>query len=349
MTVKWTDKLLHKEALKYNTRKEFRKTTAYYAARRRGIVDDICKHMTPKQIRWTRKTLHQEALKCNTRYEFKKNNPGAYSSAHRRKIFEDICSHMVTSPKRNKWPTKEIIHQEALKYNTRYEFCKSSGGAYPAARKLGILDDVCNHMTIMLHNWDEWNESLIRQEALKHKTRYEFSQSQNNGGAYAVARKLGILDDVCSHMKGDKWDEKKIYQEALKYDTKSEFRNNSGAYSAAHHRGILDDICSHMTFFVYSPSDLIYMWSSIERPDVWKIGISSVINVDDRIRNVASDAKFTVNESYHKQIKNPRQMEKMLLASGEIVDFGRKFDGHTEFRRLNDDELYSAKEIFGIA
>ena len=44
--VKWSDEMLRKEALKYNTRGSFQKgSKAYQAALRRGLLDDICSHM----------------------------------------------------------------------------------------------------------------------------------------------------------------------------------------------------------------------------------------------------------------------------------------------------------------
>lgn len=39
---------------------------------------------------------------------------------------------------------------------------------------------------------------MIREEALKYNTRTEF---KNNSGGYKAAKRRGILDDVCSHMK----------------------------------------------------------------------------------------------------------------------------------------------------
>lgn len=46
---------------------------------------------------------------------------------------------------RTKW-TYEMISEEAKKYETRWEFQKVNSGAYKAARKRGILDEVCAHM-----------------------------------------------------------------------------------------------------------------------------------------------------------------------------------------------------------
>lgn len=43
-----------------------------------------------------------------------------------------------------------------------------------------------------------WTKDRCHEEALKYKTRKEFQT--NSGIAYSKARKMGWLDDVCSHM-----------------------------------------------------------------------------------------------------------------------------------------------------
>ena len=47
---------------------------------------------------------------------------------------------------RDYW-TKEKITEAALKCSTKKEFLEKFAGAFNAARKLNILDDVCSHMT----------------------------------------------------------------------------------------------------------------------------------------------------------------------------------------------------------
>lgn len=88
-----------------------------------------------------------------------------------------------------------MIENESLKYNSRNEFKIGNNKAYEAARRKGILDEVCSHM-ITKHII--WTEEMIREEALKYNTRTEF---KNNSGGYKAAKRRGILDDVCSHMK----------------------------------------------------------------------------------------------------------------------------------------------------
>jgi hypothetical protein len=58
----------------------------------------------------------------------------------------------------------------------------------------------------------QWTDEELHMEALKYKTRSEFKYV--NASAYAVARKRGILDKICSHMKlsrGSSVEEKELY------------------------------------------------------------------------------------------------------------------------------------------
>jgi hypothetical protein len=45
--------------------------------------------------------------------------------------------------------TKDICHQEALKYRTRMEFKNGSMAAYVQAVKRGFLNDICEHMDVI--------------------------------------------------------------------------------------------------------------------------------------------------------------------------------------------------------
>ena len=148
--IKWTFEMIEKEATKYNSREEFKtkSKSAYAAAVRNGILDQVCKHMKYKCYPWTEKEVRKEALKYSNRLEFQNKSKGAYNHAWSRGILDDICSHM----KRPKWKlrnikwTNGILSQEALKYDSRVDFLTYSPSAYSICSKRGILNDVCSHM-----------------------------------------------------------------------------------------------------------------------------------------------------------------------------------------------------------
>jgi hypothetical protein len=58
-----------------------------------------------------------------------------------------------------KW-TFEKIQKEALKYKTRSNFAVGSPGAYSAAKKMGVLDQVCSHM-LQAQNTSPQEQSLF--------------------------------------------------------------------------------------------------------------------------------------------------------------------------------------------
>jgi len=153
-----------------------------------------------------------------------------------------------------KW-TKELIQQEALKYQTKIDFLKGSKRAYYVAVYHKILDDVCSHMTPVRKTWD--SES-IRLEALKYTSRKSFGDGSSS--AYGAARRLNILDDVCSHMPvlQTKWTLQSLIDIAKKYTTRGEFnKHEPNAYHTAKDWKVLHIVCSHMPeAFVWSVEGL---------------------------------------------------------------------------------------------
>jgi superfamily II DNA or RNA helicase len=142
---KWDEKTIAEEALKYNRKVDFQKenASAYNAAVRLNILNDVCSHMQTMFTYWTEDEIKVEAKKYKSRKEFSKKSPRAYAKALKLNIIDKVCKHMI-SPYRN-W-TKEDIHNEAKKYKTRMEFQYGYKQAYRKAIEFGILDEVCSHM-----------------------------------------------------------------------------------------------------------------------------------------------------------------------------------------------------------
>jgi hypothetical protein len=161
--------------------------------------------------------------------------------------------------------TLEKLKIEALKYKNRSSFQKGSRGAYFAAAKNKLLEQICSHMPRRLdqssknHPMFKWTDEVLKQEALKYKTKSEFKNKSPK--QYKSAYRRNILDAICTHMPkrvikcGEdnasfKWTYEMLKLEALKYNTKDEFRKKSnGAYQTGKKRGLLDDICPHMPKF----------------------------------------------------------------------------------------------------
>jgi hypothetical protein len=140
--------------------------------------------------------------------------------------------------------TRESILQEALKYNTPYEFQKGNKKAYSFAHRFGLLKEATAHMDRITM----WNLKLLKEEAFKYKDRGEFYAA--NKSAYQVAHRDGYLDEICIHM-GESyksvWTLQTITEKALEFNNRSDFQNYAqAAYNRAIKLKILDQVCSHM-------------------------------------------------------------------------------------------------------
>jgi hypothetical protein len=221
--------------------------------------------------KWTIENLKIEALKYKTRTEFYNNNKWAYTQALKSGLMGKICAHMPRrvdqsgeNAGRFKW-TREKIQEEALKYKTRNEF-KENSGAYCAALRLGILDEVCRHMISRLRDWT-YEELML--EALKYDSRLKFQKGSKN--AYNCAHRRGILDEICVHMNRPdrvivfpKWTLEALKEEALKYTYRVDFwRYSKSAYSSAVNRKVMGQICSHMLKYYATSSQEQSLFDSI--------------------------------------------------------------------------------------
>jgi len=290
MPKKWTNEAIAKEAKKYETRNEFQKgnNSAYNAARSQGILDKVCKYMKPVYKNWSNAAIAKEAKKYQTRGEFKKGSDGAYQAARRRGIIEAVCSEMHRAGNRMlrfvyaylyldtmqayvgityNLTTRQRDHESA---NTRLGKLLRTGAEYEYVETTEVVD--VDSAGLMEQDWLEyyqnqgfemlniaktggtgggtakWTPASIEKEAKKYQSRNEFKKGSD--GAYQAARRLKIMDKVCSQMTAayTSWDKDSIAKEAKKYQSRNEFQQGSyGAYQAAQRRGILDDVCKHMT------------------------------------------------------------------------------------------------------
>jgi len=98
---KWTKKSCHIEALKYNSRYEFKlnNPSAYNASHNSYWIDDITSHMTngirPIGYWHNKQNCILEAKKYKYRSEFKKKNSTAYQSCCKNRWLNECCAHMI--------------------------------------------------------------------------------------------------------------------------------------------------------------------------------------------------------------------------------------------------------------
>jgi hypothetical protein len=211
---------IRSDASKYFERNDFFEKSArtYQAAARRKILDEVCSHMPKRKdmsgvnsphFKWSDDQLQLAALAHQTRGAFFAKNHRAYDAAHGRRILDKICSHMTSGIKTGeknsafKW-SREKIKEVALLCDSKGEFQTKFPGAYNAARKSGILDEVCSHIVRYSnpsgssHSGFKWPREKIEAEASKYTNRTQFQYK--SGGAYKAALRGNLLDEVCKHM-----------------------------------------------------------------------------------------------------------------------------------------------------
>jgi hypothetical protein len=239
---KWTPETIREAALKAGSRGDFRRFYggAVNAAKKMGILEEILS-LLPAKLRapWTKEEVLKEAKKYESRSSFRINSSGAYDAAKRLNVFDEACSHMTRPQLHEKKWAKDSIFEEALKYQSRWEFSKLSSGAYYAASKKGILDKVCAHMEVKRAAWDF---AQIQAEASRFSTLNEFRI--NSPKAYRAARRQNLLNKVCNHMKERcEITPEMVLEEASKYQLMTNFKKEaSWAYSASRTLGILNEV-----------------------------------------------------------------------------------------------------------
>jgi hypothetical protein len=138
---------------------------------------------------------------------------------------------------------KEKCIKEAKQYQRRIDF-KNNSKAYSSSIRLGILDEVCQHMEFVQ---ESWSYSKCLKEAKKYKTRNSFSQDNSKDYSYAIRE--NIIDEVCSHMKKIRHTRtnKDLINTAKKCTNKKElYTKYSQEYRIIIKRGLLEEATRHM-------------------------------------------------------------------------------------------------------
>ena len=95
---KWPLEACKADALKYNTKIEWRKArgSGYAAAHRNGWIEECCSHMIDGRgpYKWPLEACRADALKHETKLNWQKTRGGGYSAASKNGWIEECCLHM---------------------------------------------------------------------------------------------------------------------------------------------------------------------------------------------------------------------------------------------------------------
>lgn len=201
---------------------------------------------------WTKPRCARTALRFQTKGQFQLKKKSVYNICSKNGWLTDVCAHMTSKRVNHGYWTRELIQKTALKYQTRAEFTANNKSAYEAARKSGILQEVCAHMVYYHLPNGYWNYDKVKEEALKYQYKIDFQTNCKSG--YEAAYKNGWLGDIAAHMVSKStnlprgyWSKEKCLEEALKYETRDELiRNCKQAYISSYKKGWLHEVCAHM-------------------------------------------------------------------------------------------------------
>lgn len=200
---------------------------------------------------YTFEEVMKEASQYDTLPEFFKGSPGHYQRAYRNGWMKDV-RHICNSKWRSSF-TEDVLREIFSKYDNIIELRKHRHAAVDAAYKLGIIEELTKDYIIRpkkRYKVNRFTEQELYDIAKQYKYRSEFNKA--NPKAYHNAKRKGILDKICAHMKKmprlrTELTEKEIRTEALKYDKRSEFLKNAGIVAKrAQEMGIYEDVCAHM-------------------------------------------------------------------------------------------------------
>lgn len=148
----WTKENCHNEALKYETKADFRKysSSAYVTAKNRKWLNDICSHMRPlKQVDgyWNKEKCRETVLNYTDYATFAKENQSCYTAIHRNGWENELCSHILhTKIKPNGYWNYNTCVDAVSQCKTKKEFSNRFQGGYTYARKHGFLQEITKHL-----------------------------------------------------------------------------------------------------------------------------------------------------------------------------------------------------------
>jgi len=206
---------------------------------------------------------------------------------------------------------------------------------------MGFVDEFYEIM-----NWgkysrsNNWSKEELKIEALKYKTRTEFWD--NNDTAVVNAKKLGIYEEITSHMPIPnniiRYSHDSVLETSKLYNDYDTFKNKErGSFIYARKHDILKEITSHMSkrsnkrgFDVSKPAILYYL--SVLGGSFYKIGITNR-SVKKRFLKKDLDNIKIVHEWYYENGLDAYNEETKIKKEFEYAKYKGDnvlIDGNTE-------------------
>jgi len=192
-----------------------------------------------------KKNVYDVVNSVNSFDEFAKQNHGAYEGAKRNGWLDDIKSKFNVVSKNSL--TRERILEIMSNYTDKTTFMKNESGCVSAITRNG-WDDLYDNLSTKIKPNGYWENHYdeVKEIALTYSVKSHWEKGHS--GSFKVAKKMGWLDELCSHMKQVKkpngyWDVKdNCIEEAKKYSNLTEFNKKANkAYETARKNGWLEE------------------------------------------------------------------------------------------------------------
>lgn len=226
--VKWTKENCQKEALKYNTKADFRdeSSSAYVTAKNRRWLNDICQHMIElKQPNgyWTKERCREVCIKYKKFSIFAKENQSCYTVVSRNGWQEELCSHMLNTKRAsNDYYNIDVCRNIVKKCKNKEEFKKKYNGAYKYSIRHNFFNEITSHLNKpkIKITFDEAKEICFN-----YKNRCELYKDKPN--IFRYCNKLNWLDKLLPIAKRTNYSFDMCLELCKPFKTITELRNNN--------------------------------------------------------------------------------------------------------------------------
>jgi len=265
--IRWTYEMIKQESSKYHHKIDFIKNSpsAYNAARKRNIVEEVCSHMEPLGDSY-RRIVYSYEFADNYVYVGLTSNKNRRHLQHMNDKKGPVYNHRN---KTNLIPVHKIISNGYISHKQAQKLEKETIENY---RKYGWLLLNSTAPGGLGGHTLKWTEDSLREEALKYKTRKEMSEK--SGKAYSTIRKRNLLH-LLSHMDWILNPNRSIEEcinTAKKYTTLRDFKKeNAKLYWWINSRKLVSISKKYETIKDFYENDLKAYRYLVERDDFYEL------------------------------------------------------------------------------
>ena len=200
--IKWTEEEILKYAKSCKDYREFtlKLPSVWNSAKRQGLIDKVSKILDKARNGgyWDKEKALEEARRHKTKSSFHAKSGGAWSYAKKNGFLEECQDHMVEPDRTRKW-THDKIMTELVKYKSISEMRSHQQGLYSILHRMENGDQYLGYYEKLIKPNGYWSEERMREIASTYK--YKKDLRKDYPVIRYAASKMGIWDDICSHME----------------------------------------------------------------------------------------------------------------------------------------------------